>query len=326
MTTKPDATEIANFMRKLARAPWLGSVRASWPLHLFRIDDVRAAATILNDGVIHSRVRAQQLGVLDHDSAAPAIIEHSPDWCKICVRLYFRPKTPTEYRSEGFRPRAELQIGAHRPMPVVMVFDSIPVLTAAGTQFTDGNAAASNCRRGQDAEFLRSIPFESVYHVGGIMEGQVRDIVFRRCAEVLVEGEMALTHLKRIFCRSQGEYETLIELLSKEAQARHSKQLGVSAGMHYREWTFVESAALSRTRVHLRFNRSSCTPGPFEAEVKILVDDQEAGSWRDESYIANSELNLSLEDIGPLSTYRVVFTLDGALAYANTFRGEEVLV
>jgi hypothetical protein len=50
------------------------------------------------------------------------------------------------------------------------------------------------------------------------------------------------------------------------------------------------------------------------------------GSWRDESYIADSELNLSLDDIGPLSSYRVVFTLDGALAYANTFRGEEILV
>jgi hypothetical protein len=328
MKQKADAAEIEALMRDLARAPWLGEARASWPLHLFRSDDVQAAASILNGGVIYSRLRAQEFGVLTHDSASPSVIEHSPEWCKRCVRLYFRPRTPTEYQSEGFRPSDQLPLGAHRPMPVVMVFDAIPVITAAGAIFTDGNAAKAECKRGSDAVFLRTIPFEKVYHVGPVAEPKKREIIFRRCAEVLVEDEVTLDKLRRIYCRSQAEYETLMGLLSSAARARHAKRLGVSAGMHYRLWTFVESAALSQERVHLRFSPSTRTPGPFKAEAQILVEGRVRGTWRDDSYQADSELVLSLRGLRPFARagYRVVLTLDGSIAYANTFMGEEALM
>ncbi|HWW61943.1 MAG TPA: DarT ssDNA thymidine ADP-ribosyltransferase family protein, partial [Thermoanaerobaculia bacterium] len=213
MTSKADADEIAAFARGLASKLSLRGQRASWPLHLFRVDDVRAAASILNRGVLYPRSRAERAGLLTHDSAAPGVIEHTPDWCKDCVRLYFRPRTPTEYRSEGFRPRDQITMRAHRPVPVVFVFDSLPIITAPGTTFTEGNASTKGCRRGEDLAFLNTIPFDKVYHDTWISDDE-RDVVFRRCAEVLVANELALTHVKHVFCRSQAEYETLYSLLA----------------------------------------------------------------------------------------------------------------
>ena len=227
MTLKSDAEEIEQFMRGLTHEPWLGT-RARYPLHLFRIDDVTAAVSILERGVIYSRNRAEAKGLLGHDSASPSVIEQSPDWCKECVRLYFRPKTPTEYRSEGFRPSANIRMGAHRPMPIVFVFDSIPLLVSTGTIFTNGNAATGGVKRGSTAAFLKSVPFEKVYHDGPIPEADKRDIVFRRCAEVLLKNELTLDHLKHVFCRSQAEYDTLMDLLSDESRTKYSKMIGVS--------------------------------------------------------------------------------------------------
>src|SRR3954454_4261376 len=108
MTAKPDAARIESFVRGLSAALSLQGPRASWPLHLFRVDDVQAAASILNCGALYPRTRAAQMGLLTHDSASPSVIDHTPDWCKECVRLYFRPRTPTEYRSEGFRPKTQI--------------------------------------------------------------------------------------------------------------------------------------------------------------------------------------------------------------------------
>lgn len=232
---KRDAAAIEQHMRTLAQQPWLGAGRAGWPLHLFRIDDVLAAAEILNGGTIHSRRQAERLGVLGHDSASATVIENSPEWCKECVRLYFRPKTPTEHESEGFRPVTRLHWGAHRPMPVVFVFDAISILTADSTVFTDGNAGRGRHNRGNDAAFLKQIPFEKVYHTGAFRSDERDEIVFRRCAEVLVPDRLSLASLKHVFCRSPAEYETLFSLLDSSAKAIHGKKIGVSGNLHYKK-------------------------------------------------------------------------------------------
>ena len=132
---KRDADQIAHFVEGLPRQCSLIGAREVWPKYLFRIDDVRNAAAILNRGAVLSRNRAAQLGVLKHDAAAPDVIGNSPDWIKEYVRFYFRPRTPTEYRSEGIRPIGEITMGAHRPVPVVLVFESLSILTATGTVF-----------------------------------------------------------------------------------------------------------------------------------------------------------------------------------------------
>jgi hypothetical protein len=324
MTEKADAERIAAFMRGLGAALSLGVPRLSWPLHLFRVDDVRAAASVLNGGMLYPRRRAELLRLLAHDSASPGVIEHTPDWCKECVRLYFRPRTPTEYRSEGFRPRRSIVMGAHRPMPIVLIFDSVPIITARGTIFTEGNASTKGCRRGDDLKFLQSIPFGKVYHDTWISNDQ-RDVVFRRCAEVLVENELSLTHLKHVFCRSQAEYETLYSLLDAKARELFKGRIGVSAALHYKKWSYVESAELTPTRVKFRFSPSTTTPGPFDIQFTVRdLSGQPLGTWGASEYQANDKLLLNLHR--GFGSYIAELSLDNALAYRNTFTSQDALL
>jgi len=324
MTRKSDADGIAAFMRGLPTALSLRGYQTSWPLHLFRVDDVRSAASILETGALYPRTRAEQLGLLTHDSASPGVIGHTPEWCKECVRLYFRPRTPTEYRSEGFRPTAQIEMNAHRPMPIVFVFEAIPILTDSGTSFTEGNASTSGCKRGSELKFLSRIPFKKVYHDIWI-GSEERDVIFHRCAEVLVQRELSFDHLKHLFCRTQAEYETLYSLLSPPTRNRFRGRLGISATLHFRKWTFVESVELSHERVQFRFSPSTITPGPFQAELLIKsLSDQLLGTWSSDSFIANDALIVNLH--APLTEYIVELSLDNELAYRNTFTSEEVLL
>lgn len=238
---KADADEIRRVIERLAGEPWLkGTPREPWPKYLFRIDDVRAAASILNSGALCSRNRADATGILQHDAAAPAVIGKSPEWIKDYVRFYFRPRTPTEYRSEGIRPVGNIEMDAHRAVPIVFVFDSIPILTSDGTKFTDRNAAAGSSKVGDSAKFLERVPIQKVFHDGPLLGADKAEIIQRRCAEVLVPGEISLINLKRVLCRSQAELETLLDLLDWEAADKFSKQIGVSIKVHHRYWCFVE--------------------------------------------------------------------------------------
>lgn len=324
MTAKVDAARIESFVRGLSAALSLQGPRASWPLHLFRVDDVQAAASILNRGALYARTRAAQMGLLTHDSASPRVIDHTPDWCKECVRLYFRPRTPTEYRSEGFRPKTQIVMGAHRPMPIALVFDSVAIMIKQGTQFTEGNASTRGCRRGDDSMFLKTIPFQKVYHDSWISNDE-RDVVFRRCAEVLVPNELPLTNLKHVFCRSQAEYETLYSLLNPSARSTFKGRIGVSAALHFKKWTYVESVELTPNRAIFRFSPSTITPGPFK--ISFTVSGQHGatlGRWTSNDYQANDKLVVNLHR--EFAAYDAELTLDDELAYRNAYTSQDALL
>lgn len=325
MTLKPDAAEIERFVRELADAPWLSGSRAGWPLYLFRIEDLPAAVRILDSGELCSRNEAIRRGVLQYDTASPSVMEHAPEWCKECVRLYFRPKTPTEYQSEGFRPKHQLPLGAHRPIPIVLVFDALKVLTDPRASFTDGNAAKKRCKRGDTAEFLRTIPFDRVYHIGPFVEADRDEIVFRRCAEVLVDKSMPLDHLRRVFCRSQAEFETLLSMLSPSSRAQYAKRIGVSASLFNLKWTYLERVDLTDSRANFHFSPSTLTPGPFRASLELRVPDGTmAGTWSDANFMSNPDFSINFHQV--FANYRLRFFLDGHVAYENDHSSEELVL
>jgi hypothetical protein len=329
MSLKPDAAAIAAVIEGLATASWLGSARAAWPNYLFRIENLPAAINIIQSGKLYSRRKAEKLGLIEFDTASAAVIEVSPEWCKQCVRLYFRPKTPTEYRSEGFRPKDKIELSAHRPAPVVFLFDSQTLLMRDGTLFTSGNAAKQGCKRGGDAKFLQSIPFQKVYHIGPIAgsESEKRQIVFHRCAEVLIPDELNLDSLKHAYCRSDAEYETLMNGLSPSARSKYGKRIGVSAKFHLNLWTFVEHVDLLHDEVRFMFNPSTATPGPFDAEIQFTdLSGRLLGTWRNSAFEAQGAFTISLANLQPMTSYVVTLTLDGLLAYRNVFVSDEALV
>jgi hypothetical protein len=322
---KADSKKIQEHINGLKEQLRLGEARSWWPRFLFRFDDIAAAAKILNEGRLLCRNSAKALGVMGVDCASPEVIKATAEKWKQYVRLYFRPRTPTQYHSEGFRPSDRRELGSHCPVPVVMLFDALDILTREDTQFSDGNLAARKARTGGDAAFLRRIPFKDVYHEGPFDASEKADIIFHRHAEVIVPNELELSPLRYIGCRTQAEYETLLHLLDPEARRAWSVKMGAKANLHYRFWTFVEEVELTRERIRFQFNPSSRTPGPFRASLQIQ-EDATGGkyAWKSDGYIAKSTLGINLRGLSHPESYKARLELDGNLAYANHYQDEEI--
>ncbi|MBA2446606.1 MAG: DUF4433 domain-containing protein [Chloroflexi bacterium] len=326
---KPDAARIVARLQALKAEPWLGPARAWWPDYLFHVTDVQNAARILTSGRLLSRARCDETGAMMVDNASEQILAGTDPAWQAFVRLYFRPKTPFQYQTEGFRPigqRGGLQ--AYCPMPVVFLFDAVSVLTRAGTPFSARNLAAANAQVGDDATFFEMLPFEEIYHSSPLSEAEKRSIVHRRHAEVVVPGELDLSALRRVWCRSPAEQQTLQTLVPQRIWMRFAARVGSSPrpNLFNRLWTFVERAELSADRIDVRLNPWSRTPGPFAARVDVLdARSRHRGSWSEPEFDSrppNQELVIDLGASRRLRRYWVGFWLDDRLAYAGSYSGE----
>lgn len=317
---KPDAVRIERHWGALRSASWLGPARKWWPGFIFHFTDVVNAVKIIEAGKLLCRHQAQ----IGRDSASSQVIDQTDEVWKGYVRLYFRPRTPTQYRNEGFRPQSRLGLlGAHCPMPVFFLFDALTLLTAAPTKFSDGNLAANDTRVGEDAAFLESIPFEKVYHDGPLGETEKRNIVYHRHAEVLVPGELDLTGLKWIVCRSEAELRTLRCLLSATSWEAYYARTVIKRHLFNRTWNFVETAELEQSKVTLRFTRAPSASGPFDARLEILnLDNGYRYRWENHAYHIEQVLRVRIPQLTKPAYYEARLFLDGAIAFADTFSPE----
>ncbi len=146
MDLKPDAEQIKNVLNNLAGQDWVKRTeRRWWPLFVFHYTDIRNAARILQEGYLYSRKYLEDEDKSVVSSGSPSVLAGTNIAIKDCVRLYFRPKTPTQYYAEGIYPRATLSRSkfpeAHCPVPIFFLFDSAQVLTFVETVHLSSKAA-----------------------------------------------------------------------------------------------------------------------------------------------------------------------------------------
>lgn len=328
MTTnnKPDAQDIIDHINNLKKQSWIAESQRWWPDHLFHFTDIENAIKILANYALYSRTKLLKTEQLVTDSASPNVISSTSYKWKNYVRLYFRPRTPTQYCNEGFRPTNRLKLGgAHCPVPIVFIFDAKQIMIQKGTLFSDGTLAAG-ARTGDTATFLSSIPFEKVYHDSYLTEADKANIKFHRHAEVIIPESLDLSSLKFIHCRNQAEFETLIHMmpLSSYTHRKHIRRMiGVDSKLKlfFSKWSFVQKTDLSMSKISFTFN-PSCTPGPFNAKLEILeVKTSTVYSWEDTSFYTNARdpLSFNLSKMTCPENYIVSFWLDGKIAYKNSF-------
>src|SRR5690349_6275747 len=117
---KSDAQEIIAHIKALKSQPWLTKSQRWWPDYLFHFTDIQNALNILKHGFLLPRNKAKELKLMATDNASPDVISKTGGKWKNYVRLYFRPRTPTQYKNEGFRPLGQRELGgAHCPVPIV---------------------------------------------------------------------------------------------------------------------------------------------------------------------------------------------------------------
>lgn len=247
------------------------SYRKHWPACLFHHAPLENALGILRDG--HIRSRNDPMRQRLRDVAAAGVIDNTHN-AHNRVRLYFRPKTPTQYHIEGIRKDHECQYGtdSHAPVLVMFVLDAQKILTLPNVLFSDQNMQRGDASTGSDEAFFGAIPFNKVFHEGGI-SGDT-SITAHRCAEILPESPLALEGvLSGIWFRSEPERDTLLHLLGDERSkwekyCRVSEELKVFNKKH----AFVVDIGLSNEGVHFRINyRHDLNP------IDILIEAKDEG-------------------------------------------------
>ena len=154
--------------------------RVRWPSRLFHHSPIENAVQILQQGVL--RARADHHLHICRDVAGDGVIHARFDAHQF-VRFYFRPRTPTQFHIEGFRRADECEFGHQAPVLVMLVFHALGILSGEETRFSDRNMQRGDARTGNSLEFIQSIPWDKVYHEGGL-QGDI-SIIHHRCAEVL---------------------------------------------------------------------------------------------------------------------------------------------
>ena len=327
LRSESDVSVIRQHFDELRKQPWMDRARQWWPACLFHCTDITNVVSILRQGEIVSRNRITAAGQLPMDIASPDVIEGTDSRWPGYVRLYFRPKTPTQYNNEGFRPVGQQALNSHCPVPVYLIFDALAVLSRTDSCFSDGNLGSANANVYEDVSFLEQIPFDLVYHDTRFDRSERDQVVHHRNAEVLVPQRMGLESLRYIGCRSDAEYKTLLHLLPPGTRSRWVDKLGVTPNLQLfnRKWTFVEEVDMNTAKIVFRFNRNSFTPGPFDArcEIEITATGMKH-QWRDAAYQCNQLLVVSLANHGNPSDYTARLFLDDQLAYANRYQGDDL--
>lgn len=244
--------------------PWYNH-RRYWPDCLFHHAPLENAASILTSGMLRSRNDPNNL--LPRDIAARevnAARAHAHDR----VRLYFRPKTPTQYHIEGIRKPSECRLGdeAHAPVLVMFILDAERILTMPNTQFCDRNMQRADAMPSDTEDYFTAIPFDKVYHEGP--NGGDGTITYHRCAEVLPQSPLDLEYcLKAVFFRSEPERDTLLNLLGPH-RSRWAGRCYVSDALKVFEkrHSFVQEIGMTREGVSFLLN-----PRADRRGVKISI-------------------------------------------------------
>ncbi len=186
-----------------------------WPSRLFRHEVLENAANLLKSGRLLSRNDAQAVMARD---IAPIEIIRSNDAAHGYARLYFRPRTPTQYLIEGIRKEHEIRHGRQAPTLCMFVFQRRALLCRTDVVFSNGNMQAGSAQVLDGDEGFQTLLFDRIYHEGSYNTTADADIKVWRCAEVLATSPLVLDDcLEAVVCRSHAERVTLLHLLGASA-------------------------------------------------------------------------------------------------------------
>lgn len=313
---------IAEWEGRLA-GPFM-SHRGRWPSRLFHHAPIENAALILREATLLSRIDSDGRRV--RDVAASGVI-HSRDRAHQFARLYFRPRTPTQFHIEGIRKPHEIYQGGHVPVLVMLVFDARKVLMVPGVRFSNANMQSPYAQDGDDDQFFTGIDWASVYHEGPFSPGETH-IIPRRCAEVLAPSPFRIDDsLQWIYCRSQAERTMLLGLLGPSA-ARWRDLIRVSDDIRVFEkrYTYVEEVSLQSTG--LLFRLAPRTDGS-QVSVGIQVRNSHgvhSVAYRNDNFspVPLNNPRWLLKCTLPPDLYRIRIELEGCTAFDASVLHEDI--
>lgn len=296
---------------------WLGkftNYKRKWPKHLFRHEPITNALTILKAGVLKSRDGAAADGILQNDIAPENIIQARDD-AHNCVRLYFRPRTPTQFHIEGIRKPVDYYMERHAGLLVMLVLDGHAVLTMPNTRFSCGNMQSYHSGVYENDEGFDNLDFAGIYHDEAY---PTQEEIRKRCAEVLAESPLSLADsLKAILVRTDADASTLKCLLQREGIG-HLVPLvktSKSTGVFFQRYTAVEYVDISPGRVNFRL-KPTYSVGDINTEMAIFDSDGRRRFQLNRVELKPSQNYYSEHNLPP-GTYRIVMQLEDCYAHES---------
>lgn len=324
---KTDHQLILNKIRNLKNENWLGQSRIWWPDFVYHTTSLENVVQILKNKRIYSRNKALEKGVLIHDIADAGVISTTNDAWKDYVRFYLRPKTPTLFVNEGVKPRHACG-PAHCCVPICLLFNSRKMLTREDAIYSDGNLATASTSTGSTAAFFEQLPFQRIYHTGGI--GFTQQIKTNRCAEVIFPTKVDLNSLEYISCRSEAEKETLLHLLISELEwddyMKWKDKIGLSSPPVFNEeWNFIRSVRYTGDQLIINFNHPKHARGPFLLSwgMEHITSDATSNFSEDEFNVPLSDTYKINLNISKNKSFKFWLRLDGNLIYQNNFYSDD---
>lgn len=329
MAERADADQIRAELSARAKSLDLGS-RQWWMDYAFHVTDVQNAAGILAEGRLYCRKQATGRHLMKVENADVGIIKKSAERTDTLARLYFRPRNPFHFDTEGCRPIARRHSsGAHTAVPVFFLFDLAKLLTQQGTEYTNGWGASDSVQLRGDANGLRSMNWRDIYSLGSMGTDPARkgDLKFYRMAEVVMRDHLTLDHLLGVICRTAPERDTLLTILPEEIRDRWRKHVRISTRPDLFElhWTYLRSVQWVGEHIVFSFS-ASLTPGPFE--VELLLTDVTTGRPLSPIKVQRtfSPPNLALRvKAAQFEKLYAEVRLDGSLVYAGTLDSKTLL-
>lgn len=304
--------------------------RRKWLPYLYHHTDLTNVVGILRHDVLYGREDALAMGLLSQDAANHEIIEQTIDQVRGCARLYFRPKSPTLFSIEGFRPLNSRPAGApHCPVPIVLCFRAANILARSDVVFTSVNAATPTPLLAGVNSYLE-LPWNDILHSSSLFnDHNKRLIILSRHAEVLVPSPMPVSkYLAGLYCRSEAEYETLQTMIRREGMyqwmADDRIRRAKTADLFYFQWVYIDQVSWTGESLILGFNppAQNVNRGPFRLRVEFSVPGSEPlAVYENDAFsvpIGSNSLSFRLDAYNHLTQLHIVVSLDGRVGYDNS--------
>ncbi len=279
-----------------------------WTNFLFHYSDILNIESILKSGKLLSRTQSENNNLLKKDCAGKEVLDHTLNYVKDHVRLYFRPKTPPLFHKEGFCPYDNKgnSYNAHCPVPVYLVFNAKKILSISNVLFSSGNLSSNDSIIYSNKTDLQHLEFDKIYHDTYLPQSHKSDIINKRCAEVIIPNHLDLNDsLEYIVCRSLAERETLVNILDSSLSKKYSKNIFYHPqyfSCAKQERQFVNKVNLQADTITIDYNKLLLKPFEYEYTFKTsngepkVVKNVPIEKWNLQNFKGNYTLSIKIDN------------------------------
>ncbi|HBM3982481.1 TPA: DUF4433 domain-containing protein, partial [Listeria innocua] len=245
--------------------------RLLYPKFMYHYTDINNAVSILKTGKILSRNEAIKTGLMQNDNASQTVISQTENDFKNFVRLYFRPKTPTQFNNEGVRCKKTKSenFDSHCPVPIFFLFKSAELLASNGVMFSNGSLAKhAGIELYNTPEQFESLSFKEIYHNSPLKYDERDHVIKMRHTELVKADFLSLEYLDVIVVRSYAEKDFLQYELGDLIKEKYNDKIKVDIQhkLFLAKWSYINEVRLDDSKIKIIFNI-----GEYDSEFEIVV-------------------------------------------------------